>query len=638
MYYKQSYSCAPTSDFARRLISPFPVELAAAARAAARSPTSRSNGPEIRSRRGPPVPLVASSVAMTSVLGGPAAAGSSDRIDQMIERMTLEEKVGQLFVTYAYGQTADTTDPVDVAHNEQELGVANGKELIEKYHVGGVIYFVWSNNVANPEQIAGLSNGLQRVATAQRSGIPLLISTDQEHGAVNRVGPPATQLPGYMALGAGRSVSNVYDADRISGSELRAIGVNQDFAPVCDVNVNAQNPVIGVRSFGSDPSLVSDLVSASVDGYRSADVVATAKHFPGHGDTTIDSHYGVPIINHTRAEWERIDAPPFRAAISRGVDSIMTAHIVVPALDPSGVPATLSESIITGILRDELGYDGVVITDSLAMQGVRDGFGDDRIPVLALRAGVDQLLMPAPGMLDLEYNAVLDAVRSGELTEDRIDRSVHRVLQLKMSRGLFTSKNVFVDESQVSSLVGTDAHQQRAQEITDTTVTVVKDDANTLPLAKDAQKILVTGASVTPDLAERISARGPAATAYDTGTAPDGSAIAAAVAQAQASDEVVVATDKAWADAGQQTLVKQLLATGKPVVVVAVRDPYDIAHFTDAPTYLATFSTTAISVESLTRVLFGEVQPAGLLPVSIPTASDPGATLYPFGHGLTSTS
>jgi len=594
--------------------------------------------PEIRARLRPLLLLlVVCAVAVTTV-GGPAAASSSDRIDQLIKRMTLQEKVGQLFVTYAYGQTADTTDPADVAHNEQELGVANGKELIEKYHVGGVIYFAWSNNVANPQQIAGLSNGLQRVAAAQPSGIPLTISTDQEQGVVTRVGPPATQLPGNMALGAGRSVPNAYDAARITGTELRAIGINQDFAPDSDVNVNAQNPVIGVRSFGSDPSLVSDLVSASVDGFQSANVAATAKHFPGHGDTATDSHFGVPIINHTRAEWERIDAPPFRAAIRRGIDTIMTAHIVVPALDPSGVPATLSKPIITDILRGELGYKGVVITDALTMQGVRDNFGDDRIPVLALKAGVDQLLMPAPGKLDIAYNAVINAVHSGELTEDRIDQSVHRVLQLKMSHGLFKPKNVFVDESQVSSVVGTDAHQQRAQEITDSTVTLVKDDANALPLAKGSQKVLVTGASVTPGLAGRISARGPAATAYNTGTAPSDATIAAAVAQAQASDQVVVATNNAATSAGQQKLVKQLLGSGTPVVVVAVRNPYDIAYFTDAPTYLATYSTTAISVESLARVLFGEVQPAGLLPVSIPTAADPGTTLYPFGHGLTSTS
>jgi beta-N-acetylhexosaminidase len=596
--------------------------------------------------------LVAGVLALTALGSSAASASSSHRhhtshakehaqqrfLHHLINKMTLEEKVGQLFVTYAYGATADTTDPADVANNEAELGVANGAALLDKYHLGGIIYFAWSGNVANPEQIAGLSNGLQRVATSQRMHIPLLISTDQEHGVVTRVGPPATQLPGNMALGAGGSTSDTYDAGQISGKELRALGINRDFAPDADVNVNAQNPVIGVRSFGSDSSLVSSLVSANVAGYQDVNVSTTAKHFPGHGDTATDSHYGVPIINHTRAQWEAIDAPPFRAAIKRGVDSIMTAHIVVPALDPSGNPATLSKPIITDTLRGELGYEGVIITDALTMQGVRDGFGDDRIPVLALQAGVDQLLMPAPGKLDIAYHAVLDAVASGELTEKRIDESVYRVLKLKMKRGLFNKKNVFVDESKVGDRVGTAAHQARAQEITDATVTLVKDDANTLPLAKDASKVLVTGASVTTALAERIAARGPAATPLDTGTAPSDTTIAAAVEVANASDEVVVATNKAWATPGQQKLVEQLVATGKPVVVVAVRDPYDIAYFTDAPTYLATYSTTAISMESLTKVLFGEVQPNGKLPVMIPTAADPTVALYPFGHGLDSTS
>ena len=555
-----------------------------------------------------------------------------------IKRMTLEEKVGQLFVTYAYGQTADTTNAADVASNQKELGVNNGKELIEKYHLGGVIYFAWSNNVANPPQIAGLSNGLQRVATKSGARIPLMIATDQEHGVVTRVGPPATALPGNMALGAGRSETDTYDAGQISGKELRAIGINQDFAPDADVNVNAQNPVIGVRSFGSDPTLVSKLVSANVAGYQDANVSATAKHFPGHGDTATDSHYGVPIINHTRAEWESIDAPPFRAAIKRGIDSIMTAHIVVPSLDPSGTPATLSKPIITDVLRGELGYKGVVITDALTMQGVRDNFGDDRIPVLALKAGVDQLLMPAPAKLDIAYNAVLDAVASGELTEKRIDESVARVLKLKLKRGLFEPKNVMVDEKKVGSRVGTAEHQARAQEITDATVTLVKDDANNLPLPAAAGNVLVTGASVSTALAGRIGARGATATAYDTGTAPTDATIASAVAKAQQSDRVVVTTNKAWTSAGQQKLVKQLVATGKPVVVVAVRDPYDIAYFTDAPTYLATYSTTAISMESLAKVLYGEVQPGGKLPVDIPVAGDPSAVLYPFGHGLSSTS
>jgi beta-N-acetylhexosaminidase len=595
---------------------------------------------------------VAGVLALTAV-GSPAASASSGHhrhmshakkhaqqrfLHHLINKMTLEEKVGQLFVTYAYGATANTTDPADVASNEAELGVANGAELLDKYHLGGIIYFAWSRNVANPEQIAGLSNGLQRVATSQRMRIPLLISTDQEHGVVTRVGPPATQLPGNMALGAGGSTVDTYDAGKISGKELRAIGINRDFAPDADVNVNAQNPVIGVRSFGSDPSLVSSLVSANVAGYQDANVSTTAKHFPGHGDTATDSHYGVPIINHTRAQWEAIDAPPFRAAIKRGVDSIMTAHIVVPALDPTGTPATLSKPIITDTLRGELGYQGVIITDALTMQGVRDGFGDDRIPVLALKAGVDQLLMPAPAKLDIAFHAVLDAVGSGELTEKRIDTSVYRVLKLKMKRGLFHKQNVFVDESKVGERVGTAAHQARAQEITDSTVTLVKDDSDTLPLAKDASKVLVTGASVTATLAPRIAARGLTATPLDTGTAPTDAQIAAAVEQAGASDEVVVTTNKAWASPGQQKLVEQLVATGKPVVVVAVRDPYDIAYFTDAPTYLATYSTTAISMESLTKVLFAEVQPSAKLPVMIPTAADPAVALYPFGHGLDSTS
>lgn len=595
-----------------------------------------------RSRLRPLLVLLVASVLAVTALGGRAASASSPDekfVEALVKKMTLKEKVGQLFVTYAYGQTADTTNATDVANNQRELGVANGKELIEKYHVGGVIYFAWSNNVANPPQIAGLSNGLQRVATAQRTRIPLLIATDQEHGVVTRVGPPATQLPGSMALGAGRSETNAYDAAQISGKELRAIGINQNFAPVADVNVNAQNPVIGVRSFGSDPSLVSSLVAATVDGYQDSNVSATAKHFPGHGDTATDSHYGVPIINHSRSEWGSIDAPPFRAAIQRGIDSIMTAHIVVPALDPSGRPATLSKPIITDILRGELGYDGVVITDALTMQGVRDNFGDDRIPVLALQAGVDQLLMPAPGKLDIAYNAVLDAVRSGELTEERIDESVGRVLRLKMKRGLFEPENVLVDESKVGSRVGTAAHQARAQGITDATVTLVKDDTDLLPLvAKNSRKVLVTGASVTPTLAARIAVRGPAATAYNTGIAPSDASIAGAVERARKSDLVVVATNRAWNSAGQQKLVKELLATGKPIVVVAVRDPYDIAYVTDAPTYVATYSTTAISMESLARVLFGEVQPGGKLPVSVPTAGDPGSTLYPFGHGMASTS
>jgi beta-N-acetylhexosaminidase len=315
-------------------------------------------------------------------------------VKRRLKAMSLEEKVGQLFTTYAYGQTADTTAAADVASNRTAHGVDNAAELVETYHLGGIIYFAWSNNVANPDQITALSNGLQDAALAD-CGTPLFIATDQEHGLVTRIGPPATQLPGAMALGATHDPEAARAAAVIAGKELRAMGLNQNFAPDADVNVNPANPVIGVRSFGSDAEHVASFVAAQVEGYQArGDLAATVKHFPGHGDTEDDSHAELPRIDHTYEEWQAIDAPPFRAAIESGVDLVMTAHIQFPALDDSLRPATLSEDILTGLLREELGYDGVVITDSLRMEGVREGYGDDRIPVLALLAGADILLMP----------------------------------------------------------------------------------------------------------------------------------------------------------------------------------------------------------------------------------------------------
>jgi beta-N-acetylhexosaminidase len=566
------------------------------------------------------------------------------RITSTIARMTLEEKVGQLFVTYAYGETADDADPANAAANVKAYGVRTPGEVVARYHLGGVIYFAWSDNVNNPRQIAGLSNGLQQVATNERARIPLMISTDQEYGVVFRVGPPATQFPGNMALGAGRSTGDAYSAGTIGGRELRAVGVNQDFAPVADVNVNAANPVIGVRSFGENPALVSDMVASAVAGYEQpSGVSATAKHFPGHGDTNTDSHTGIPIIYHSREELERIDLPPFKAAIAQGIDSIMTAHIIVPALDPSEDPATLSKPIMTGLLREKLGYDGVVITDSLGMAGVRAKYGDDRVPVLALQAGVDQLLMPPN--LDLAYSSVLAAVRSGELTEKRIDQSVYRVLRMKWQRGVLAQP--FVDPNAVDAVVGTAAHRAEAQRIADRTPTLLKDEANVLPIRAAAGKTaLVTGwgVSSTATVDAAMEQRGVPTETYETGTAPSAAKIAAARQKADRHDLVVVLTNKAWTEdsqdargTGQQQLVKQLVATGKPVVVVAVRDPYDINRFAQASTYLASYSYADVSLQSAVKVLFGEIAPSGRLPVTIPTADGSGV-LYPYGAGLAATS
>ncbi|MQA23974.1 MAG: glycoside hydrolase family 3 protein [Micromonosporaceae bacterium] len=556
-------------------------------------------------------------------------------IDQKLGRMSLEEKVGQLFMTYAYGETADTDAPGDVSRNQSAHGVDNAQQLIEKYHLGGMIYFAWSNNVNNPHQIAGLSNGVQRVAMDQPSGLPLLISTDQEQGIVVRVGAPATQFPGNMALGAGRSTQDAQTAARITGQELRALGINQNFAPVADVNVNALNPVIGVRSFGEDPTLAAALTAAQTRGYQQRDgVSATAKHFPGHGDTDVDSHFGFPVINHTREEWERLDAPPFRAAAAAGIDAIMTAHIQVPALDPSGDPATLSRPIMTGLLRNEMGYDGVVVTDSLGMAGVREKYGDDRVPVLALQAGVDMLLMPPN--IDVAYNAVLNAVRDGELTERRIEKSVARILRLKFYRGL--ARDPYADPSKIDSIVGTPQHLAVAEQVTERTTTLIANDAGLLPLDQGSRNVLVTGWGVatTRTIGDHFADRGAAADVYSTGASPSDTAISNAVAKAEASDLVVVTSMNAWGagNARQRTLVKQLVATGTPVIVLGVRDPYDIAYFTEAETYLATYSYTAIGLETAVKVIFGEVSPSGKLPVTIPVAGDPDTPLYPYGHGL----
>jgi beta-N-acetylhexosaminidase len=545
--------------------------------------------------------------------------------------MTLEEKVGQLFVQNVYGSDATTPD----ARNLPLYGVASPAEVVQKYHLGGVIYFAWTDSVNNPPQIAGLSNGLQQAALSQSSKvhIPLGISVDQEQGVVTRIGPPATQFPGSMALGAGRSTEDARTAAAITGEELRAMGINTDFAPVADVNVNPLNPVIGTRSFSSDPQLAADMVAAQVKGYQQdGGVSASAKHFPGHGDTATDSHVAFPVITHSRAEWEQIDAPPFRAAIEQGIDMIMTAHLSFPALDDSGNPATLSKPILTGLLRGELGYKGVIITDALNMQGVRDLYGDAEVAVRALEAGVDQLLM-TPAM-DEAYGAVLGAVRSGRISRSDLDAKVRRVLELKVERGIVDDP--MVDPAALDSVVGTADHLATAAAISNRTTTLVANGDGVLPLSAPGKDVLVTGYGVTTTqtLADGLTAAGAATTVRQTGTTPSATAIAGAVAAAQGKDAVVVTTMRAWSNAAQQRLVKALQETGVPVIVVATRDPYDIAYLPGTATYLATYSYSPVAIEAVARVITGSVSPTGKLPVDIPTQDDPSSILFPFGHGL----
>jgi beta-N-acetylhexosaminidase len=611
----------------------------------------------LRSKSRPLFVLLSVVAAFAAALVAAAPAAAKDRwIEKKIRHMTLEDKIGQLFVANVYGESADTTNPADVAANQAMYGpeIRNADDLVDRYKLGGIIYFRWTNNLRAPRQIAHLSNGIQRAALDQPARIPMLISTDQEQGVVSRVWAPATEFPGNMALGATRRTGDAFAAYRVTARELDALGINQNFAPVADVNVNPLNPVIGVRSFGENPQLVSDMTAAAVSGTQGAGVSATLKHFPGHGDTVTDSHTGVPWIFHTKEQWEAIDAPPFRAGIAAGADMVMTAHVVMPLLQSDcdvdtqqGCdPATLDPEILTGLLREELGYHGVVITDALNMAGVREKYGDERIPVLALKAGADMPMMVDTTTdtvsLDVAYNAVLNAVRSGELSERRIDKSVRRVLELKRHRGLF--RDPFVSEQSAPEKLGTPGHLAAAATVGDHSVTLVKNDAGLLPLTADAaRKVLVTGYRSVSDtlnaqpaahLAAALGERGLTTELFETGTAPDDATIASAAAKAAASDLVVVATANASGSAAQRNLVAALLGTGKPVVVVATRNPYDIASLTEAPTYLATYSWTAPAMQAVARVLLGEVNPVGKLPVRIPAADDPNVTLYPYGYGL----
>ncbi|OOC08401.1 glycoside hydrolase family 3 protein [Amycolatopsis azurea] len=586
------------------------------------------------------VPLAGLLTLAAGVAAGVPATAQPVTADVEAQRtlrgLTLEQKVGQLFVTWVNGKSADEVN----AKNKADFGVDTPAQVIEKYHLGGVIYFNNDSrdNFDDPVQVAKLSNGLQRAAIRSGARIPLQIATDQEGGTVTRMGAPATELPNAMAISAGRDTKAAQEAARILGHELRAVGINQDFAPDADVNSNPANPVIGVRSFSGRPDLASQFVGAQVKGFqdsgrRTETVSAAAKHFPGHGDAATDSHLELPRIDRSEASWRETDVPPFKAAISAGIDSIMSAHIQFPSLDPSGEPATLSKPILTGKLRGELGYRGVVVTDSLSMDAVRELHTDAEIPVLALKAGIDQLLMPVN--LDLAINSVLDAVRKGELTEKRIDESVLRVLKLKLNRGILTSP--FVDPAKVMSKVGVPANLATAQGIADRSVTAIRNDGGVLPLAQQPAKTLVTGwgVSTTTALASKLTAHGTQATALQTGQTPTDAQIAQAVAAAKYVDLVVVLTNNVGTYPLQGKLLQALTDTGKPVVAVAAQIPYDAGYENPVKTWLATYGYITPSLEALAKVILGKVKPQGKLPVDVPAGKDVGTVKYPFGHGLT---
>lgn len=503
---------------------------------------------------------------------------------------------------------------------------------LETYRPAGITLFR-SRNIENPAQVRRLTTDLQ--SAASRLGLPpLLIAVDQEGGQLMAL-QGATPLPGNMALGAANSEGLATRAGEVLGRELAALGINVDYAPCVDVNVNPQNPVVGVRSFGENPARAAALGAATIRGIQSQRVAATAKHFPGHGDVTGDSHYTAPHLTHTLEELRAVDLPPFRAAAEAGVKLMMTAHIALPELDGDDAPpATLSGRVLNGLLRQELGYEGVVITDAMDMLAIRQGDDLGAEALRAVNAGADLLLMTVdPADYARVQSALAAALDAGAWPELEVQRSAARVAALK---------DWLLDAPPAPelSVVGCAAHLGVAGEIAAASMTLVRDDARLLPLRLHPEQRAVvvmpqprdltpadTSSYVQPKLGDALRAYHPRVDEIIAPFDPRPEDITALLEQARGADVLIIGTLNAIHQPQQAAMVRALLGLGIPAVVAALRLPYDLAAFPEAKTYACTYSIVAPSIEALARALFTPGGFPGRLPVGIPG-------LYPVGHGL----
>jgi len=531
---------------------------------------------------------------------------------------------------------------VDIEHliGQKLLLAFRGKELspeiiaaIKNYKPAGLTFFR-SLNIEDPTQVRQLTDSLQRLAQSLNLP-PLLIATDQEGGQLMAVGEGTTHLPGNMSLGATGSAELARKAGAVLGQELAAMGINVNYAPSCDVNINPHNPVIGIRSFGENPEDVARLAGAMIEGIQSAGVAATAKHFPGHGDTDGDSHHGLPSVPHSLERLQQVEFLPFRAAIAADVKLMMTAHLALPALDgPDAPPATLSRRILHGLLQEELGFNGVIVTDAMDMKAIcqGDALGED--VVRAVAAGADLLLLTSnPEDQRCAYESLLQAIQSGKLNSKPVTTSVERILSLK--RWLAGQPQPDL------SVVGCAAHQAVATEIAERSITLVRDDSGLLPLQlKSDQRIAAivpkpvdltpadTSSYITPGLVVVLRRYHPNVDEYTLSYGPEANEIAGLLERVRDYDILILGTLNAYASPGQAEFVRQALKLGIPTAVIALRLPYDLAVFPEAQTYICTYSILEPPMQALAKALFGEITFEGKLPVSIPG-------LYATGHGMT---
>ena len=510
------------------------------------------------------------------------------------------------------------------------------RQLVAAHGLGGVILF--RKNLQRPAQVAGLCAALQ--ALAARAGLPpLLIAIDQEGGPVERL---PVGLPSAMALGATGDPDLALAAGRLTGRVLRAAGVNVDFAPVLDVNTNPRNPVIGIRAYGDDPALVARLAGAFARGLLAEGVVPTGKHFPGHGDTDVDSHEGLPVIPHPQDRLEAVEFVPFRALVAEGLPALMTAHVAFAA-DAGRLPATLSPAVLDGLLRRRWGFDGVIVTDSLAMAPIAEGFGVGPAAVQALVAGADLLLAcGGPAVQEAVLRAVADAVEAGVLARERLGASHARLERLRRlirpTRGGTGAggpeAGAAVGPDDVEAVLADPARQQTVAAIADGAVTVVRDDAELVPLPPAPLRVLTLlpppPRSDPGDPAQRVPSPSLGAALQACGRTvtevvlPAGAAWDGEVGVGEVV--VVVTTSRGRPDPWQTAIAHRALAAGRLALVVAAGTPYDLLALPEAPTYLATYGWQA-TLEAAARVLTGRVAPRGRLPVTIPGH-------YPAGHGI----
>ncbi len=576
---------------------------------------------------GAPEPAAKAPPAKKAPPAAPAKAEAAG-----VRKMTLEEKVGQLFVVSGHG----------IFLNDEATAWKELARQVTENHVGGIVWFR-----SEVYETAVLDQKLQKLAK-----VPLLFSADLEAGSGMRF-DDLLWGPWAMAVGATGDPGLEERRAKATAEEARALGVRQVFAPVADVNVNPDNPVINVRSFGEDPAEVARFVSASVKGFQEGGVLATLKHFPGHGDTAIDSHRALPVLSADRSRLDSVELVPFRAGLAAGARSVMVAHIAVPSIDPTPapplrplpadteyhstpsevsaqatMPASLSEPVVTGLLRKQLGFSGLVVTDAMKMNGVAAYFDPGEAAVRAILAG-DDMILASPDT-DAAIKAVLAAVKAGRISEKRIDESVDRILSAKKSLELPGPAGP--DLAAISKTVGSPGHDAVEEEIARRSLTLVRRQDGALPLKKEAKLVsLVVADEATLKgpagaLTAELKARVPAVRTVllDPRSSPD--EVKAAVEAAREADNVLLSLFvRARSGQGPITVpepaksaIPQVLAFSKSLVAVSFGSPYLLRDFPGLQTYVCAWGAQEVMQKAAVAALFGETAFEGKLPVTIP--------------------